>query len=157
MATSIVGTEIDKSGATLTIKHSDTLSFSPAYTFFLRRYADLVDEGNGTPCTTWKDHEAAIFWAENNQEIVGIFSYHTTPDKVEEMGILAINLTAVHPNYRGRGIHTILNKYFENRAIELGCTHVQATVSPKNTARLATAAKDGLKTYFNLMFKRVQD
>jgi len=139
----ILGTEIDKKGDTLIINRSDFLAFSPAYTFFIREIADLIDSKNGNPFTSWEDNNTEIIWAELDKKIIGILCYNK--EYVDSpWPFLAINLTATHKDFRQRGIHTIMNKYFENRAVELGCLGIRATVNVNNSVRLITAKKDNL-------------
>ena len=46
----LLAEEIDKLGNKIEIYHSK-LSFSPAYSFFLRQQADLIDSNHIFPCT----------------------------------------------------------------------------------------------------------
>ena len=153
MIIDILGEEIDKKGSTLIIKHSSTLAYSPAYSFFLRQVAELIDNKHGAPAMIWSDDQCGIIWAESDGIIYGIFAY--TKEAVERFKILSITLTAVDRQYRERGVHTILNKYFEETAKNLGCFITEATVNPNNTVRLATAKKDGLTIKYKNMFKKV--
>ena len=139
----ILGTEIDKKGDTLTVKHSKFLAFSPAYTFFIREMADLIDDKNAHPFTTWEDNNTEIIWVELEKKIVGILCYNKEYVNAP-WPFLAITLTATHKDFRQRGIHTIMNKYFENRAANLGCLGIRATVNVNNSVRLITAKKDNL-------------
>lgn len=149
-----LGTETDKKGSTLIIKHSEQLAFSPAYTVFIREMANLIDIGNGTPYTSWTDKDCGIIWAEINDEVAGIFCYDKSFIN-HPIAFLAIQLTAVKEEYRERGIHTVLNKYFEQTAVRLGCSSTRATVNVKNSIRLKTAEKDNLNPLFIVMSKRI--
>jgi RimJ/RimL family protein N-acetyltransferase len=151
MTTNILGEDTDKQGAKLVIRHSNTLAGSIPYTFFLRQMADLMDSGFALKRTAWDDDNCGIIWAEMENKIVGIIAYDK--DKIQTAKVLSIRLTAVNPDFRNRGIHTIMNKHFEALGRSLGCTRIQATVHPDNQVRLASAKKDGLKTFFHIMYK----
>lgn len=143
-----------KDQSVMIVKHSSTIAFSPAYTFFLRQIADLIDNGHGSAFTSWDDNTTGVIWGEVDGKIVGIFAYHKDQLKY---GILNISITAVDTNHRNKGIHTILNKHFEKTAIKLGCSITAATVHPNNSVRLKTAEKDGLKMGYYKLYKVVGD
>lgn len=150
----ILAEEKLKNHTTMIIKHSQTIAFSPAYTFFLRQVAELVDNKHGSPFTSWDDNETGIIWGEVDNVIVGIFAYHKEQIKY---GVLNICLTSVDKDHRGNGIHTVLNKYFEKTAIRLGCSITAATVHPDNHVRLKSAEKDGLKIGYYKLYKKLGD
>jgi GNAT superfamily N-acetyltransferase len=152
MSFDTIGTETTKNNEQLIIKHSSELAHSPAYTFFLRQMADLMDNGHSAKMTTWVDSECGIVWAEIDSKIVGIFAYKKDQLKYKVLNIL---LTAVDANHRNKGIHTILNRYFEKTALDLGCNITVATVHPNNKTRLATAEKDGLKIFYHKLYKKL--
>jgi len=152
MSVDILGKEITKNSEELTIKHSAELAHSPAYTFFLRQMAELMDNGHSAKMTTWVDSECGIIWAELDTNVVGIFAYKKDQIKYKVLNIL---LTAVDANHRNKGIHTILNKYFEQTALNLDCNVTVATVHPNNKIRLATAEKDGLKIFYHKLYKKL--
>jgi GNAT superfamily N-acetyltransferase len=134
----------------LVIKHSDKLKLNPAYTFFLRQMADLMDNGHAGKITSWDDDECGIIWGEIQDKVVGIFAYNR---QNTGKGILEILLTAVDKNHRRKGIHTILNQQFEQVASSMNCDITAATISPNNKVRLVTAEKDGYKLMFYKMYK----
>lgn len=148
----VLGEETLKNGEVMTVKHSDTLEMNPAFPFFLHRIADLMEAGHSAKMTFWDPEEAGMIWGEIDGKVAGIFSYKTNEVKT---GLLYVLLTAVHPDQRQKGIHTILNKYFEEHARKLGCSFTVATVHPTNTVRLLTAEKDGMKVQYHLLYKRV--
>jgi hypothetical protein len=153
MEVETLGQETDKKGSLLTIKRSKSLAYSPAYTFYVRQVVELIENKHTFDSNTWDDDECGIIWAEDQDKICGIFCYNKAWIKTLKM--LTIQLTAVGTDYRQRGIHSILNKYFEQTARELNCCITVATVSPKNTVRLATCEKDGLIPKNLLMYKKI--
>jgi GNAT superfamily N-acetyltransferase len=153
MTTEVLGNEKIKNNEIMVVKHSSELAHSPSYPFFLRRMADLMEDGHSLKMTTWVDSESGIIWGEIDSEIVGIFAYKKDQVKHKTLNIL---LTAVHPDHRNKGIHTTLNRYFEKVALDLGCNFVVATVHPNNKTRLMTCEKDGLKIFYHKLGKKIQ-
>lgn len=148
----ILGQDKDKTGCLLTIKRSQRLAFSPAYATFVKQMAELIENGHAHNFATWSDDDCGIIWAECQTKICGIFCYNK--ERINEK-LLFVQLTGVEKEYRKRGIHTILNKYFEQTANELGCHVTVATVSPANTVRLSSCEKDNLILKYLAMYKKI--
>jgi GNAT superfamily N-acetyltransferase len=146
-----LGQEVDKQGTLLLIRKTDNLSHSPAYTFYVRQMIDLINNKHTYNSVIWNDDECGIIWAEDQGKICGIFCYNKS--FISQFKILAIQITAVDKEYRKRGIHTILNKYFEQTAKELGCHLTMASVNPTNQVRLESCKKDGLILAHYSMYK----
>lgn len=150
----ILAQEKIKDGRLMTIKHSSQIAFTPAFTFYLRQIADLIDNGHGSSFTSWDDDTTGILWGEIDEKIVAIFAYHTDQLKYK---VLNVSLTAVDKDQRSLGIHTIMNKYFEQTALRLGCNITAATVHPNNSVRLKSAEKDGLKLGYYKLYKKLEN
>lgn len=148
-----LGQEVDKQGTLLLIRKTDNLSHSPAYTFYVRQMIDLIKNKHTYDSVIWKDDECGIIWAEDQDKICGIFCYNKS--LISSSKILAIQITAVDKEYRKRGIHTILNKYFEQTAKEFGCHLTMASVNPTNQVRLESCKKDGLTLAHYTMYKKI--
>ena len=145
-------TEQLSTGQSLAIIRTTTLAMSPIYTFFLRATADLIDAGHAWPLTSWSDDLCEAVYAELDGEIIGHIVY--SKEKLDKK-ILWITLSAVAPEYRGRGIYKILHGHFENIARDLDCLYVASQVHKNNTARLRSAAKEGMTPTFHTMGKRL--
>lgn len=152
MAFEPIGIETTKSNETIVVKHSLELAHSPSYTFFLRQMAELMDDGHSTKMTTWVDSECGIIWGEIDAKIVGIFAYNKDQLKFRVLNIL---LSAIDVNHRNKGIHTILNRHFENIALDLGCNIIVTTIHPKNKTRLAIAEKVGYQIFYHKLYKKL--
>ena len=148
-----LGEHVLKSNETMIVKHSTTLNLNPAYTFFLRQTAELMDNGFAARTTHWSDKDCGIIWGEIYEEIVGIFAYNKEHCDHE---LLEILLTSVDLKHRRKGIHTILNSYFESLALSFNCKITAATISPKNEVRLASAKKDGYSLIYYKMYKLIE-
>ena len=142
--------ETDKLGNEINIFRTDHVARSPIYTFFLRQMAELIDNGFGTAATVWNDKTCGAVYAEQNGKILGHIVYDT--EKPER---LWITLSAVDETCRGRGIYTILHKYFEQIAKEKGCQYISSYVHSKNLVRQKSAEKVGMKPFYYLMIKEI--
>lgn len=150
MIQKFLGTEIDKSGHDIEIYRVDKLSMSPVYTFFLRQMSFLIDSGYAYPMTTWNDHTCGAVYAMKDEQILGHIVYNTS-----KPGILWITLSAVDIAARGRGIYTILHRYFEQTAKELGCQNISSHIHVKNSIRLSSAEKVEMHPTMYYMSKRI--
>lgn len=153
MSHRFLGNETDSKGTIIVVKYSPKLAMSPPYTFFIRQYADLVDNGHGLAFTSWQDDECGVIWAEMQDKIVGFIVFDHC--EINTKGLLSIVLTAVDPVCRGRRIYSLMHKWFEFICKEMGGSYVKATVSPKNTSRLKSCEEVGLKPLFIQLYKKV--
>lgn len=136
-----LGTKKDKLDNEIIIRHCDTLGFSPVFTFFLRNYADLIDNGLGDPVTLWNDNFCSVLYCvDNNEKILGSIVYEI----VEHHKQLYIILSSVSEECRGRGIFHILHQFLENIAKERKCSGITSHVHKNNNIRLITAEKEGM-------------
>jgi hypothetical protein len=95
----LLGIETDKAGNLLTVYKSEQLGMSPAYSFFLKYYAELIDNGQGYPVTTWNDKTCGVIYAMQSEEIVGAIVYdRENPNAYDGVWIV---LSAVKHTSRG--------------------------------------------------------
>jgi GNAT superfamily N-acetyltransferase len=144
--------EIDNLGNTVKVNHSK-LDFSPAYSFFLRQQAKLVDSNQCAPCTYWEDSTSEILWVEFNNNIVASSCFTTKFINHPTFPLIYTHSTFVNPQYRRRGIQKILFKHFQNLAKEYKCKAISQTIGINNVARLAGTKKDGLTALTSIFVK----
>jgi GNAT superfamily N-acetyltransferase len=147
----ILGKESDKIGKTINIRQIDKITYTPLYTFFLRQQAELIESGLSYPQTSWNDETCGAIFAEENGQIVG----HIVYDIEKQPGALWITLSAVESSYRGRGIYHLMHKHFENLAREKNCWYIASHVHIKNSTRLKSAEKEGMKPIFYFIAKKI--
>ena len=148
----LLAEEIDKLGNKIEIYHSK-LSYSPAYSFFLRQQADLIDSDHIFPCTFWEDENSEIVWAELDGRVIGTTCFTTKYVDRLVFPLIYTHSTAVDNQYRRRGIHGILFKYFQHVAEKYKCQAVSISAEVTNVPRLTAAKKDGL-IILNSIFRR---
>jgi GNAT superfamily N-acetyltransferase len=150
----LLGTEKDKLGNAVSIYRSDKLGMSPAFPFFLKHYAELIEAGLSYSLTTWDDDRCGVIYAIHNDHILGHIVYDK--DNPNAAGALWITLSAVEKDSRGLGIYTLLHKYFEQTAKEFGYWAIASHVHVDNVVRLKSAEQVGMKPIFYTMGKRIK-
>ena len=149
-----LGTEQDKHGNTVEVFRCEELGMSPIFPFFLRHYAQLVDKGHGYPVSSWNDKRCGAIYAMRDNTILGHIVFDR--DNPNAAGALWITLSAVEESQRGCGIYTIMHKYCEQTARELGCWAIASQVHVNNAVRLKSADAVGMKPIFYTMGKRLK-
>lgn len=149
-----LATENDKLGNTIEVMQCDSITEVPQlYTFFLRQNADLIDNKMAYPMITWEDTDGAVYVTQDDKILGHIVYSIGGPSKRD--GMIWITLSAVDPSCRGRGIYTIMHKYFEQVGRDKGCTRLASLVHKRNSTRLKSAEKVGMIAVFNYMMKEL--
>lgn len=148
-----INTTTDKLGNPLEIYQSPSLTWSPAYSAFLRGLADLMEQGFRYPVKTWDDSKCGIFYAMQDNIIVGHVVYNLL--QAEDAKTVWVVEGAVELDYRQRGIYTELYKYLEDYCRSIGCLVLASTVHRDNKARLASAAKIGMVPIYHQIMKKL--
>jgi len=142
---------LDKLGNQVELWHSDTLAWSPAFTLFLRVYADTVDQGMALNQIPFKNGNR-ITWAQDDSgNILGGICYEYFSES--KTGWIVLSFTA--PEYRGRGINELCHEIFENDCKSLGANNLASLVSVNNESRIKSAAKVGMTPKFYRMQKKI--
>lgn len=149
-----LGTEQDKKGNTIEVFRAEELGMSPIYSFFLKHYAQLIDNGHSYPITSWDDKRCGAIYAKHNSTVIGHIVFDR--DNPNAAGALWITLSAVEEGWRGHGIYTILHKYFEETAKELGYWAIASHVHVTNEVRLKSAESVGMKPILYTIGKRIK-
>lgn len=151
----LLATEIDKLGNKVEIYQATQLAYSPAYTFFLKQYVELIEAGHAFPLTTWDDYRCGMVYAKDNTGILGVSAYDT--DRPDFPDALYIILAAVDESAKFRGIYTMLCRHRENAGIKLGKHRMIALIHVNNQAIIAASAKTGWKPVFQLIGKKLPE
>jgi hypothetical protein len=151
----LLAEEIDKLGNKILVHHSK-LGFSPAYSFFLRQQADLIDANHISPCTFWEDESSEIVWVELNGTVIGTTCFTTKMADHPIFPLIYTHSTSVDKQYRRRGIHGILFKYFQHVAEKYKCKAVSISAEVTNVPRLTAAKNDGLTILNSVFIKNVK-
>ena len=142
---------LDKSGNIVELWHSDTLAWSPAFTLFLRVYADTVDQGMALNQIPFKNNNR-IAWAQDaSGKVLGGICYEYFSES--KTGWIVLSFTA--PECRGIGINELCHEIFENDCKALGANNLASLVSVNNESRIKSAAKVGMLPKFYRMQKKI--
>jgi GNAT superfamily N-acetyltransferase len=148
----ILGIETDKAGNSLTVYKSKQLGMSPAYSFFIKSYAETVDLGFSYPITSWDDKRCAVIYVTDRDEIVGQITYDTNSPIAP--GFLWIVLSSVKPSHRGQGIYKLMHKYIDQIGVEEKYEGVASYVHVDNRAQLNALSGVDKKPIFYMVGKK---
>jgi ribosomal protein S18 acetylase RimI-like enzyme len=152
MADVVIGKEIDKTGAEVTVKLAPTIGNSKIVPFFLKNYAKLIEDGLAHPIITFNNKNKAVY-AEINGQVVGHIVYEVQED-VAKTGW--ITFSCIDDNFRQRGIYNILHRHFETTVKQAGSKKIASHVHVTNMPRQASCASVGMKPVFYRMEKELK-
>jgi len=135
---------------TYIIKHSDILGMCEAVPFFLKQYAELIENGHAHPYCTWSNSNRCVYATIDNK-VVGCIVYDYS--KITRM--IWIILSAVDDKFRKIGIYTQMHAELERQAKKLDAKKIASHVHVDNTVRQASCKKIGLKPEFIRMVKHL--
>lgn len=138
----------DKTGDILDVYFQKDLIMCPAFSSFLKVYAEIVDKGFSNPAVTW-DNNKRVIWAQKDGKIAGGICYEF--QQVARIGWIVLSFT--DPEFRGRGINEIIHNLMEVDIKKLGGDRICSLVHVDNVSRLRSAEKVGLKPQFYRMNK----
>jgi ribosomal protein S18 acetylase RimI-like enzyme len=149
MAEIKLGTEVDKTGATVVIKYSPTLGGSPVVPIFLRSYAALIESGHALNYIAGTN-KSKVIWTEIDGKIVGHLVYDIQDDIPKTTYVV---YGGVDENYQRRGLYKMLNTYLEQQGKKAGSTRVMSLVHTDNESMLALGEAVGRKQTFHRLEK----
>jgi GNAT superfamily N-acetyltransferase len=123
-----------------TIKHFSLIGQSPeAVELAVMGWLELIQvvgDNDGSIKIGW-DHKVIV--AQNKGTAVGVMTWYDE----EHLSRLWINLAFVRPDFRRRGVHTIMFQELVEKAKELGRWRIGAGTFVGNTKSLAAMKKQG--------------
>lgn len=153
MKDNLLATEIDRLGRKIEIYHSTKLEFSPAYAFFLKEYAKLIEKGHAFPVTVWNDNTCGVVYACLNNTVIGASVYDT--DNPMYPNSLWIILTALDDSAKNKGIFSLIAKHRDQVCLNLGKRNLVAHVHDNNQIVLRIMKTSGWKSTFQVITKKV--
>jgi hypothetical protein len=145
----LLGTETTRDGQKVEIKFVKFQDISDAKltTFFLREWADLIDNGHANSSYLPKLSTARILFTTIDDVITSHLVW-TWSNKVS-----FIDFTAVDKNYRRQGLYKILHTYYDKIMIAQKATASRSQLHIKNEAIIAGAKKEGYEVEYVRMVK----
>jgi GNAT superfamily N-acetyltransferase len=147
-----LGTIEDKTGAKVIVKHARTLILAPSelIAFYYEYKSKLLRDGHGHNHIDVTDLHQAVY-IEIDNKIVG----HIVFKHVRDHKSTWIDLSAVHVDYRRRGLYSILHDFFEKVSKEQGAIEISSLIHVNNIGRLKSAEAKGFKPQFYRMSKKI--
>jgi hypothetical protein len=144
----------DRTGAKGLLKHCQNIGIGPTelMAFFFRHMSELLYDGHGSSWIGFHNKCRAIY-IEMDGKIVG----HIIYDYIVDQKRTWINLSAVDPAYRKRGLYSIMHEEFEIVSKKLGAIEISSFVHVDNIGRLKSAEQNGFLPRFLRMGKIISN
>lgn len=130
---------------TIIIQHWEGIENTPAIVIALRGQAECAAAGGAQEVGLHYSFNAIT--ASVDGEVRGVIVWQ--PQK--EQHRIWLNLGYVYPDYRGRGIYTVLWRALVEKARELGVSYIDSGTSPLNTNMLKIAEHQGRREHAILL------
>jgi hypothetical protein len=146
-----LGTAIDSTGETVTIWHSDYLSQNREVGVLVMEALQYLLERKWAraPFGAFNNNHN-IIWAEDSQgkPMAGVvYEYQ----QFIKQGFIMIIFTS--EPYRGRGLYSIIQRFFEDEIIKLGGTSIASEAHSANEVRLRAGAREGMLPEYYRLYK----
>jgi GNAT superfamily N-acetyltransferase len=146
-----LGTAIDKTGETVTMWHSDYLSQQREVgALVMEALQYLLERKWGRAPFGAFNNNHNVIWAENSEgkPMAGVvYEYH----QFVKQGFIMIIFTS--ESYRGRGLYSIVQRFFEDEIIKNGGTSIASEAHVANEVRLRAGAKEGMLPEYHRLYK----
>lgn len=142
----------DATGKEVVVKYCDFVAQGPKelVKLFYDTTSELISKGYSESAIVINNKCKAIYI-----EIDGVVVSHIIFDYYPNMLRTWIVLSAVHPDYRRRGLYKIMHEDFENASRKLGAVEIGSYVHINNIARQESAKQVGFLPSHYLMRKRI--
>jgi predicted GNAT family acetyltransferase len=118
-------------GTVIRFYQSTSLCYSPAYSYFLKSTAEMIDDEFILPLTDWTDTRCGIIYGKFENKVISFLMYDLDYDLQNRKQAILISKTFVEEKYRCNGIYSNMEKLLIAFAKELGYTSI-ATILSKN-------------------------
>jgi ribosomal protein S18 acetylase RimI-like enzyme len=145
----IIATETDKQGVVVTVRYAEEIGNTPVVSAFLRNLAGLIDQGYSLPMMAGANRHRAVY-IELEGQVIGHIVFDILEPPVKTAWIV---LSAVDPDYKRRGLYTILHRHFEEIAVKMGAKKIASFVHVDNTARQKSCEQVGMVPVYYRMEK----
>jgi hypothetical protein len=147
----LITKEKDKTGVEVSVKLAQQIGGSPVLPFFLRNYADLIDNGHSNPFLFGTNKSKAVY-IEVDNEVAGHIVYDILDDAYKTAWIV---FSCVEDGFRRRGLYMIMHRHFEQIVKNAGSKRIASHVHVDNKVRYASCEAVGMKPDFYRMEKTI--
>jgi hypothetical protein len=127
---------------------------SPIYSFFLKKYADLVDAGIHRPTTTWNDKNCGIIYITEGDLPTGYLVYDISNNSARDPVYTVIS-AYVEPMFDTVDLMKQMITEVEDYARKQGCLSINISVSNNNTKLIDILREIGYDNEAFFMYKKV--
>lgn len=152
MAVKFPLTLLDKNGSDVTVKYSAKLGGTPAVSFFMRQYADMIDVGHALPVLVATNAQHSVIWVEEQGQVIAASVYGFLEDDDRTTWVL---FSGVAREARGRGLYRILHQLLEETARAAGSRKIASHIHVNNTTALHSNARLGKNPEFFKVEKKL--
>jgi len=145
----IISTEADKQGMMINVRYAEEIGNTPVVSFFLKSLAGLIDSGYSLQMIAGANRHRAVY-IEHNNLVIGHIVFEMLDPPVKTAWIV---LSSIDPNFKRRGLYTILHGHFERIVKEMGARKIASFVHVDNIARQKSCAQVGMVPVYYRMEK----
>ena len=147
MTVTLIAKEKDKTGTEVLIHLANPIGGTPVIPFFLKNYAQLIEDGHAHPIIMGTNKSKAIYATIDNK-VVGHIVFDIQEDVAKTAWII---FSCIDDNFRQRGLYKLIHKHFTVVAKTLGSTKIASHVHVTNKTRQASCESVGMKPVFYRM------
>lgn len=151
MSDTLIKETQDKTGAPVALVYSNSIGGGPVVPFFLKNYAELMENGHAHNFIMGTNKSKAIY-AVIDDKVVGHIIFDILDDAIKTCWIV---FSCVDAGYRHRGLYTMMHTELENQAKKMGSGKIASHVHVTNNTRQASCISVGMMPVFYRMEKEL--
>jgi predicted GNAT family acetyltransferase len=156
----LLDTLYDVNGETLEIYFSNQLRGTPAMIELLKANVELLEHNHAGIASIVIRDDDRVVWAQTTEgNIRSSIAYATSTDAYNNTigGSVMITLTYTDPNFRDKGLRTLLQPYIEQVILNEGCNLILSYVHVNNASPNAVVQKQGFIKHSTIYYKRLKN
>lgn len=139
-------------GTEVRVCYSNTLFNLHIVPTLFREAAALIDSGNSPPRVFLNDSQSVV-WFECDTDVIAFIVFDLT---INNTPVAFIYFSWVNPKFRGKGIRTSIQHYFEDVCKKEGIFYISSHTSIKNAEIDKSYDKIGLVPHMYVRFKKLK-
>jgi ribosomal protein S18 acetylase RimI-like enzyme len=143
--------KVDRNGEKVSLVYSNSIGGGPVVPFFLKNYAELMENGHAHNFIMGTNKSKAIY-AVIDGKVAGHIIFDILDDAIKTAWIV---FSCVDKDYRHRGLYTMMHEELENQAKKMGSSKIASHVHVNNNTRQASCISVGMMPVFYRMEKEL--
>ncbi len=144
-------------GTVVHFYQSASLCYSPAYSYFLKCTAEMIDEGLILPLTDWTDDRCGIIYGKIENTVVSFILYDLDYDLQDRKQAIFISKTFVEKIHRRKGIYKKMEELLILFAKELEYASMATIINKDNSVFSSCLEKLGASFVCYRTWKKLND